>query len=125
MRKKIKKRKNEEYHCVWSQRGQRTIQMDRQLENITETRIIFKEYCEVDPRRRGCQKSNMIRKCDETKKRPLLIASKTGEKKKELFHNLHKLRLADISVTQDLTKKQHEELNELIKDAKRKKESDH
>ena len=65
-------------------------------------------------------------KFDETRKRPILVSIKIEDKKRELFQNLHKLRsVADnISATHDLTKKQREELQELIKEARKKEESD-
>ena len=65
-------------------------------------------------------------KFDETKKRPILVSIKIEDKKRELFQNLHKLQRAadNISVTQDLTKKQKEELQDLIKEARKKEESD-
>ena len=54
------------------------------------------------------------------------LGIKTEERKREIFQNLHKLRNApeNISVAHDLTKKQREELQELIKDARKKEEND-
>ena len=71
-------------------------------------------------------KSMCLGKYDQTKKRPILIAIKTEDKKMEIFQNLHKLRRlpANISVTHYLTRKQREELQELIKEARKKEESD-
>ena len=65
-------------------------------------------------------------KFDENKKRPMLISIKTEDKKRELFQNLHKLRRTgdNISVMHDLTKKQREELQDLIKEARKKEASD-
>ena len=65
-------------------------------------------------------------KFDEKKNRPILVSIKTEEKKKKIFQNLHKLwRTAEnISVAHDLTNKQREELQELIKEAKKKEECD-
>ena len=50
----------------------------------------------------------------------------TEEKKKEIFKNLHKLRRSadNITITDDLTVQQTEELHELIKEAKNKEECD-
>ena len=55
-------------------------------------------------------------KYTEGKKRPIIIMIGTEEKKKEIFKNLHKLRLADnITITHDLTVQQREELHELMR----------
>ena len=71
-------------------------------------------------------KSMRLGKFDQAKKRPILIAIRTEDKKREIFQNLHKLRQApnNISVSHDMTKKQREELQELIKEAKNKEEND-
>ena len=62
-------------------------------------------------------------KYDQTKKRSILIAIKTEDKKMEIFQNLHKLRRlpTNISVTHNLTRKQREELQEVIKEARKKR----
>ena len=62
-------------------------------------------------------------KYTEGKKRPIIITIGTEEKKKEIFKNLHKLRRSadNITITDDLTVQQTEELHELIKEAKIRK----
>ena len=52
----------------------------------------------------------------------MIITIKTDEKKKEMFQNLQKPRrfVKNISITHDLTKKEREELQKLISEAKRK-----
>ena len=59
-----------------------------------------------------------------SKKRPMMITIKTEEKKKEIFQNLQKLRrsVENITIIHDLTKKQKEELQELISETKRAEE---
>ena len=61
-----------------------------------------------------------------SKKRPMMITIKTEEKKKEIFQNLQKLRrsVENITIIHDLTKKQKEELQELISETKREEECD-
>ena len=61
-------------------------------------------------------------KYTESKQKPMIITIKTEEKKKEIFQNLQKLRrsVENTTVTHDLTKKQREELQELISETKRK-----
>ena len=72
---------------------------------------------------RGRSKVIWMGKYTEGKKRLIIIMIGTEEKKKEIFKNLHKLRrLADnITITHDLTVQQREELHELIKEAKIRK----
>ena len=61
-------------------------------------------------------------KYTESMQKPMIITIKTEEKKKEIFQNLRKLRrsVENTTVTHDLTKKQREELQELISETKRK-----
>ena len=61
-------------------------------------------------------------KYTESMQKPMIITIKTEEKKKEIFQNLQKLRrsVENTTVTHDLTKKQREELQELISETKRK-----
>ena len=101
-------------------------QLDRQTEDIYQLQKIFQEYCEVNLGEEHVGKVIHLGKFDETKKRPILVSIKIEDKKRELFQNLHKLQRAadNISVTHDLTKKQREELQELIKEARKKEESD-
>ena len=55
----------------------------------------------------------------------MITTIKTEEKKKEIFQNIQKLRsLENITITHDLTKKQIEELQEVISEAKREEECD-
>ena len=98
----------------------------RWTEDIKEIQRIFEEYCKIGFGEEHVGKVIRLGKFDETKKRPILLSIKTEEKKKELFQNLHKLRRAkdNISVTHDLTRKQREELQELIKEARKKEETD-
>ena len=69
---------------------------------------IFTEYCEVDLGEEDVRKVICLGKYDESRKRPILIAMKKEEKKRELFQNLHKLSRSEdsISLTHDLAKKQ-------------------
>ena len=84
------------------------------------------EFCEVELKDEEIVKSMRLSKYDKEKKRPILISIKSEDKKKTIFQNLHKLRNApnNISVAHDLTKKQRDELQDLIKEARKKGESD-
>ena len=103
-----------------------TNQVEKWTQDIKETQRIFPGYSEVNLGEDHVGKVIHLGKYEETKKRPLLISIETEEKRKELFQNLHMLRKApdNISVTHDLTKKQREELKELMKEAKKKEEND-
>ena len=59
----------------------------------------------------------------ESKKRTVITAINTEEKKKEIFQNLQKLRrcVENITITHDLIQKQRKEL---INEPKRKEECD-
>ena len=100
--------------------------LERRASDIKEIQNILKEFCEVELKEEDIVKSMRLGKYDQTKKRPILIAVRTEDKKKEIFQNLHKLRNApnNISVAHDLTKNQREELQELIKEARKKEEND-
>ena len=65
-------------------------------------------------------------KYTEGKKKPIIIAIGTEEKKKEIFKNLYKLRRSadNITITHDLIVQQREKLHEVIKEAKNKEECD-
>ena len=68
-------------------------------------------------------------KLNKEKDRPLLITLKEEEKKRELFQNLNKIRDAGepfnkVIITHDLTKKQKDELKELVEQAKEKEKED-
>ena len=100
--------------------------LERRAKDIKEVQNILREFCEVELNDEDIVKTMRLGKYDQTKKRPILIGIKTEERKREIFQNLHKLRNApeNISVAHDLTKKQREELQELIKDARKKEEND-
>ena len=100
--------------------------LERRASDIKTIQKILKDFCEVELKDEDIVKSMRLGKYDQMKKRPILIAVKTEEKKKEIFQNLHKLRNApnNISVAHDLTKKQREEMQELIKEARKKEEND-
>ena len=58
-------------------------------------------------------------KLNEEKDQPLLITLKEEEKKRQLFQNLNKIRDAEepfnkVIITHDLTKKQKDELKQLV-----------
>ena len=98
--------------------NQATNQKDKQIEDIKEIKWILNESCDV-------AKVICMGKYTESKKRPIMITIKKEEKKKETFQNLQKLRsIENITITHDVTKKQREELQELIREAKRKEECD-
>ena len=66
-------------------------------------------------------------KLNEEKDRPLLITLKEEEKKRQLFKNLNKIRdagepFSKVIITHDLTKKQKDELKQLVEQAKGKEE---
>ena len=105
---------------------QDTNPLERRTNDIKEIQNLLKNYCEVELQDEDIGKSMRLGKYDQTKKRPILIAIKTEDKKREIFQNLHKLRRSsnNISVSHDLTRKQREELQELIKEARKKEESD-
>ena len=99
--------------------------LERRTKDTKEIQNLLKEYCEVELMDEDIGKSMHLGKYDQTKKRPILIAIKTEDKKMEIFQNLHKLRRSptNISVAHDLTRKQGE-LQELIKEARKKEEND-
>ena len=82
--------------------------LERRTKDTKEIQNLLKEYCEVELMDEDIGKSMHLGKYDQTKKRPILIAIKTEDKKMEIFQNLHKLRrsLTNISVTHNLTRKQ-------------------
>ena len=100
--------------------------LKRRASDIKEIQNILKDFCEVELKDEDIVKSMRLGKYDQTKKWPILITVKTEDKKKEIFQNLHKLRNTpnNISVAHDLTKNQREELQELIKEARKKEEND-
>ena len=68
-------------------------------------------------------------KLNEEKDRPLLITLKEEEKKRQLFQNLNKIRdagepFSKVIITHDLTKKQKDELKQLVEQAKEKEKED-
>ena len=100
--------------------------LERRAKDIKEVQNILDEFCEVELKDEEIVKSMRLGKYDREKKRPILISIKSEDKKKTIFQNLHKLRNApnNISVAHDLTKKQRDELQDLIKEARKKEESD-
>ena len=83
-------------------------QVERQTEDINQIQRILQENCEVNLGEEHVGKVIHLGKFDEKKNRPILVSIQTEEKKKEIFHNLHKLLRAaeNISITHNLTKKQ-------------------
>lgn len=68
-------------------------------------------------------------KATEGKDRPLLVSLKEENKKREIFQNLNKIRESGapfnkINISHDLTKKQKEELKEIIEEAQKKEQND-
>ena len=68
-------------------------------------------------------------KLNEEKDQPLLITLKEEEKKRQLFQNLNKIRDAGepfnkVIITHDLTKRQKDELKQLVEQAKEKEKED-
>ena len=68
-------------------------------------------------------------KAMDDKHQPLLITLKEEDKKRDIFQNLNKIRESEvpfnnINIAHDLTKKQKEELQEKIKEAQEKEETD-
>ena len=99
---------------------------EKQEIDLKEVQKILKDCCEVELKQDNVAKVIRMGKHTEGKKRPIIITIGTEEKKKEIFKNLHKLRRSrdNITITNDLTVQQREELHELIKEAKNKEECD-
>ena len=81
---------------------------------------ILKDCCEVELKHDNVVKVIQMGKYMEGKKRPVIIAISSEEKKREIFKSLHKLRKStdNVTITHDLTVQQREELQNLIKEAK-------
>ena len=78
---------------------------------------VCKNRLKVNITEEGLEKIIRLGKITEDKDRPLFITLKEEAKKREIFHNLNKLReagspLENVIITHDLTQKQKEELRE-------------
>ena len=101
----------------------------RKEEDIKQIVGLSKTICQVNITEEAISKAISLGKLNEENDRPLLITLKEEEKKRQLFQNLNKIRDAGepfnkVIITHDLTKKQKEELKQMVEQAKEKEKED-
>ena len=101
----------------------------RKDEDIKRIVGLSKTICQVNITEETISRTIRLGKLNEEKDRPLLITLKEEEKKRQLFQNLNKIRDAGepfnkVIITHDLTKKQKDELKQLIEQEKEKEKED-
>ena len=101
----------------------------RKDEDIKRIVGLSKTICQVNITEEAISRAIRLGKLNEEKDRPLLITLKEEEKKRQLFQNLNKIRDAGepfnkVIITHDLTKKQKDELKQLVEQAKEKEKED-
>ena len=101
----------------------------RKEEDIKRIVGLAKNICQVNITEEAISKAIRLGKINEEKDPPLLITLKEEAKKRELFQNLNKIRDAGepfnkVIITYDLTKKQKEELKQMVEQAKEKENED-
>ena len=90
---------------------------------------LSKTICQINITEEAISKAIRLGKLNEEKDRPLLITLKEEEKKIKLFQNLNNIRDAGepfnkVIITHDLTKKQKEELKQMVEQTKEKEKED-
>ena len=90
---------------------------------------LSKTICQVNITEEAISRAIRLGKLNEEKDQPLLITLKEEEKKRQLFQNLNKIRDAGepfnkVIITHDLTKKQKDELTQLVEQVKEKEKED-
>ena len=101
----------------------------RKDEDIKRIVGLSKTICQVNITEEAISRAIWLGKLKKEKDRPLLITLKEEEKKRQLFQNLNKIRdageqFSKVIITHDLTKKQKDELKQLVEQAKEKEKED-